>query len=188
MKKIEYIIYLVIIFLLLLNFYIEENTELESNDVKTYIKVEIKGKVKNPGVYELLSGSRVIDLITKAGGVNSDVNTSNINMSSKLTDEMVVMIENDSKSIFYIENTCVCPTVKSMGCNTYFDSIFSSKVSINTATLNELMKIKGIGETRAKAIIEYREKNGNFNSIEEIKNVKGIGNSIYEKIKPYISL
>ena len=50
------------------------------------------------------------------------------------------------------------------------------------------MKIKGIGETRAKAIIEYREKNGNFNSVEEIKNVKGIGNSIYEKIKPYISL
>ena len=107
MKKIEYIIYLVIIFLLLLNFYIEENKELESNDVKTYIKVEIKGKVKNPGVYELLSGSRVIDLITKAGGVNSDVNTSNINMSSKLTDEMVVMIENDSKSIFYIENTLI---------------------------------------------------------------------------------
>ena len=109
-------------------------------------------------------------------------------LSSKLKDEMVVMIENDNRSIFYIENTCTCPTIKSSGCNTYIDTIFSNKISINTATKKELMTLTGIGESKAIAIIKYREENGSFNDIEEIMNVKGIGKSIYEKIKNNITL
>ena len=187
MKKLEYLIEVLIMILLLGNFMIEFNKE-EKEIINTKIKVEVKGKVKNPGVYELENDSRVEDLIMVSGGVLEGVNLDNINLSSKLSDEMVIMIENDNKSIFYIENTCTCPVIKSSGCNTYYDSIFTNKISINTGTLKELMTLPGIGEGKAKEIIKYREKNGIFTSIKDIQNVKGIGKSIYEKIKNSITI
>ena len=186
MKVFEYIIEFIIIGLLVLNFSLEINKEDEIT--KNKIKVEVKGKVSSPGVYELDSDSRVIDLINASGGLLEGISIDNINLSSKLEDEMVVMIENDNKSIFYIENTCTCPVIKSSGCNTYKDSIVTKKVSINTGTLKELMTLTGIGEGKAKEIIKYREENGNFNSIEDITNVKGIGKSIYDKIKDNITI
>ena len=188
MKKLEYLVWIIVIGLLVSNLYLEINDSLESVNILETIKVEVKGKVQNPGVYELKKGSRVEDLINISGGVVDGINLSNINLSSKLEDEMVIMIENDNRNIFYIENTCTCPVIKSSGCNNYFDKIFTTKVSINTATETELMTLEGIGKSKALAIIEYRKNNGSFNSIEELKNVKGIGNTIYEKIKNNITL
>lgn len=90
-----------------------------------------------------------------------------------------------------VEQECVCPNVKNDGClNTEIDNTISNGnglININTATLEQLQEIDGIGESKAKKIIEYREEKGKFTSIEDIMNVDGIGEKLYETIKAYIT-
>lgn len=173
------------------------------------IRVDIKGYVAYPGVYEVENNSRVIDVINKAGGLLENSDTNYINLSKKVFDEMIIIvysteeIENfkeSKKEIIYIENECECPdnindaciTATSIVSNTLNDNnsnVQTNKlISINTGTVDELMLLDGIGESKAKSIIEYREKNGNFKSLEEIKNVSGIGDVAYSKIKDSIKL
>lgn len=178
------------------------------------IKVDIKGFVKKPGVYEMDSGSRVIDVIEKAGGLKENGNTEYINLSKKLIDEMIIIIYSNedvekfketNKEIIYIEYTCICPDNKNDACIKENDTVNTNGVksenseetsnemkdeliSINTGTLEELMTLSGIGESKAQAIIEYREKNGEFKKLEDIMNVSGIGESAYSKIKDNIKL
>jgi competence protein ComEA len=191
---------------------IMEKTKIEINDNKEKviekITIDIKGAVKNPGVYEIELGKRVNDAINLAGGLKSAADISVINLSKKLKDEMVIiiytkeeikkMLEGDTV-IKVIEKECVCPKLENDACvedkitNEKTDvSVDESKreelVSINTASINELTSISGIGESKAKAIIEYREKNGDFEKIEDVKNVSGIGESLFEKIKDYITI
>ena len=177
--------------------------------------VDVKGAVKKPGVYEFTSNDKIIDAINKAGGLKANAVTSNINLSLKLQSEMVVYIFNKSElkgtttSVF--SNTCKCQTIEVNNCinPTTFNqktsnvittknesistsepttsTIQDSKININTASLEELTTLSGIGESKAKAIIEYRSNNY-FNSIEDIMNVSGLGNSIFEKIKDYITV
>lgn len=169
--------------------------------VNSSIKVEIKGSVNKPGVYELNSNSRVEDLIKKSGGLTEDSDISIINLSRILEDEMVVIIYNKDEiremirgntSIKYIEKECVCPILENDGCFSNYltnkDEIVNDtgKVSLNTATIEELLTLPNIGEAKAKDIIKYREEHGGFNNIEEIMNVKGIGKSTFEKLKDYI--
>lgn len=157
------------------------------------ISVEIKGEVINPGVYELEVGSTIKDLIDASGGVNEGVDTYTINMSRKLVDgDVVVMVIND---IIYDDiDLSYEHVISNLKNNNDIDLYItneiweSEKISINNADKTELMKLSGIGEAKALAIINYREKNGLFKSIEEIKNVKGIGNALFEKIRDYIRL
>lgn len=193
-----------------------ENVQIIDNKVEDEIppkkiKVDIKGYVENPGVYELDENSRVVDVINQAGGLKEEGNTEYINLSKKLTDEMIIIIYSDNevekfkeveKEIIYIEYKCVCPDNINSACITEEDTVntngvkedsdLESKednlVSINSATLEELMTLTGIGESKAKAIIEYREKNGEFKALEDIMNVSGIGESAYSKIKDNIKL
>lgn len=197
---------------------IEKETEEEKVDTKKYIKVDIKGAVNNPGVYELEENTRVSDAINVSGGLRSDADTSLINLSKLLKDEMVVIIytkdeiksmQKGNTTIKYIEKECICPAVNNDACidentitnNSSNDTKSSTSnnssnttseikfpISINTASADELTNIPGIGEKKAQAIVEYRNTNGNFNSIEEITNVSGIGNSTFEKIKEYITI
>lgn len=179
---------------------IEEKEEIEDEPIKYHI--DIKGAINNPGVYELSSNLTVNDAINIAGGLTKDADTSVINLAKKITDEMVIIIytkEEVKKSnivdtvIKVVEKECICPNIKNDGClNTEIDDTISNKennelININTATEEELKNIKGIGESKAKSIIEYRTKNGNFKSIEDIKNVEGIGDTLYETIKIYIT-
>ena len=178
------------------------------------IKVDIKGYIKTPGVYEMDSNSRVIDVINKAGGLKEEANTEYINLSKKIVDEMIIIIYSNNdiekfketeKEIIYIEYECVCPYNKNDACINEEDivntngvktnkkeetstEIKDELVSINTGTLDELMTLSGIGESKAQAIIEYREKNGKFEKLEDIMNVSGIGESAYSKIKDNIKL
>lgn len=156
-------------------------------------KVDIKGAIKNPGVYEMNTGDRVFDLIEKAGGLLKNSNTNFINLSKELSDEMVIWIYTDKEIeelkigntiIEYIEKECNCPSVNNSAC---INNENNSLININKATLNELMNIPGVGESKAKLIIQYREKSP-FNSIEDIKNVNGIGDSTFDKIKEYITI
>ena len=179
----------------------EPEMETEEEKKKTTIHVDIKGAIKNPMVYELNSGSRVIDLIETAGGLLENADTSLINLSKILSDEMVVYIytKEEVKNsnivdtvIKVVEKECVCPNIQNDGCiNTEIDDSITNSlnklININTASLEELMTLPGIGEQKAKSIIDYRNNNGNFNDISDITKVSGIGNSLYETIKEYIT-
>ena len=152
------------------------------------IKVEVKGEVLNPDVYVLKKGSTIKELIDKAGGVKEGVDTYTINMTKVLDDGDVVVMYKDEK----LEglNYKVNEIVNDKSTDEYITNEIweSSKISINSATKEELMSLPSIGEAKANAIIEYRQKNRLFKKIEDIKNVKGIGNALYEKIKDYINI
>ena len=152
------------------------------------IKVEIKGEVLNPNVYVLKNGSTIKELIDVAGGVKEDVDTYTINMTKVLDDGDVVVMYKDEK----LEglNYKVNEILNDKSTDEYITNEIwdSSKISINSATKEELMSLPSIGEAKASAIIEYRTKNGLFKKLEDIKNVKGIGNALYEKIKDYINI
>lgn len=152
------------------------------------IKVEVKGEVLNPDVYVLKKGSTIKELIDKAGGVKEGVDTYTINMTKVLDDGDVVVMYKDEK--LECLNYKVNEIVNDKSTDEYITNEIweSSKISINSATKEELMSLPSIGEAKANAIIEYRQKNGLFKKIEDIKNVKGIGNALYEKIKDYINI
>lgn len=175
-----------------------EKVEVDLKDNLVY--VDIKGAVKKPGVYKINSDKKIIDVITIAGGLMENANTDNINLSKKVTDEMVIIIYTDEEVknsnivdtvIKVIDKECVCPNIQNDGCiNTEInDSItnVNKTININTATLDELMSINGLGEAKAKAIIKYREENGYFKIIDDLLNVSGIGEALFEKIKEYIT-
>lgn len=176
--------------------------------------VDIKGAVVNPGVYEIEENKKVIDVINLAGGLTEEANTILVNLAKKVTDEMVIIIytekqieeasKDDNSVIKPIDNICTCPKITNDAClnnksdneeinnnsgnSTSVNENISAKININTASIEELQTLSGIGESKAKAIVEYREANGNFETIEEIKNVSGIGESAYEKIKDFITV
>lgn len=175
-----------------------EKVEVDLKDDLVY--VDIKGAVKKPGVYKINSDKKIIDVITIAGGLMENANTDNINLSKKVTDEMVIIIYTDEEVknsnivdtvIKVIDKECVCPNIQNDGCiNTEInDSItnVNNIININTATLEELMSINGLGEAKAKAIIKYREEKGYFKIIDDLLNVSGIGEALFEKIKEYIT-
>ena len=172
----------------------------DTKDEVTRIKVDIKGSVVSPDVYEVDSNSRVIDIINIAGGVTEDADTDSINLSKKVSDEDVIIIysreelENNKKR--YEEKIDYCTTDNNSACATNvvtFDDnnkedTDSTIININTATVEDFMKLSGIGETKAKSIIEYRNSIGSFSKVEDIKNVTGIGDSIFDKIKDYLTI
>lgn len=143
------------------------------------IVVEIKGEVVNPDVYEISEGSIIRDLITKAGGLTNEANIGKINRADKLRDNQLIVIPNKNE----LSNANTNINVSKEG-NTAEDGI----ININTASLEELQKINGVGEVKAKSIINYREKNGGFKSIDEMKNIEGIGDKTFEKMKDQITI
>ena len=159
------------------------------NIEKQYI--DIKGSVKKPGVYEFKKNDRVIDAINMAGGLLKNANTSNVNLSQKLTSEMVIYISNNNE-IKNNDNKISCDTkckIEVIEVNNCIDeNNKNNKININTATIEDFSSLNGIGEAKAKSIIEYREMNGNFKSIEDIKNISGIGESLFNKIKDNITI
>ena len=198
MKKILFALVLILLVVVLR----PKSVLLVEEPLDNKIKVEIKGAVNNPGVYELETGKRVEDVIKLSGGLKKDADVSNTNLSKNLVDEMVIIIYTKDEinsmttgntTIKYIDKECICPVIENNSCIsdvvTNFEIIeeASIKISLNKATLEELMTLKGIGESKAKSIIEYREKTP-FKSIEELLNVKGIGKAMFEKIKANISI
>lgn len=182
----------------------KKTNNLEIEDAIKYITVDIKGEVKSPGVYKIEEGKRVVDAINASGGLTKKVVTKYINLSKVLKDEDVIIINNiselekieDKKNIEEIKiNNKSNISVKESDVITNdksdivkeSDSNKNTIVNINTCTLEELLSINGIGESKAKSIIEYRENVGLFTSKEDIMKVSGIGKSLYDKIKDYIT-
>lgn len=172
-----------------------------SQEEKEEYKIDIKGEVINPGIYTMKSSSRIIDCIEKAGGLTENANTTVINLSKKITDEMVIIIYSNAEVANFKETKKLEEQVqekcrqkdenslKNDACITddNENTASTSLVSINTATIEELSKLSGIGEAKAKQIIEYRTQNGPFKTIEDIKKVPGIGENIFAQIKDYIT-
>lgn len=173
------------------------------NNEKIY--VYITGEVNNPGVVLLNSGSRIVDAIEAAGGVTNKANISKVNLVYVLQDGMKVNIPNntdlknnenfeyitmssgDEKNDANTGNSSTTITSESSSSNN--ESAFKiSIVNINTATQTELETLPGIGPSLALRIVNYRKENGKFSSIEDIKNVSGIGEAKYEDIKNYIKI
>lgn len=168
-----------------------------NNEVNDTVFVDIKGAVKKPGVYELDSDAKVIDAISKAGGLTKKADTKNINLSAHVKDEMVIYIfsKNELKSttitssVPYTTNVinydnCIS-TTSSVEKDT--TSTTSNLVNINTASKDELMTLSGIGSSKADQIILKRMEN-RFTKIEDIMTVSGIGESAFAKIKDNITV
>lgn len=167
----------------------ETNKTMVTSKITQTFFVDVKGEINNPGVYEFIEGDRVIDAINIAGGITKKGSTANVNLSARLTNEMVVFIyskeevKNGSKAI-NCNTKCACQTIEVNNCIQKSDK---SLVNINSASLEELLTLSGIGESKAKAIIEYREKN-KFESITDLVNVSGIGETLFNSIKEYITV
>lgn len=149
----------------------------QQNEVITnnkFIEVYICGEVNKPGVYKMVDGDRVNDLIKAAGGFTNKADLESVNLAIKLKDEDYIKIP--SKVI--LENTSEVLT------NTQTNK--QGKININTAGVEELKTLPRIGDSIAKRIIDYRSKNGRFKRIEDIKNVSGIGEKMFENIKDLI--
>jgi len=146
------------------------------------IVVEIKGEVKKPDVYTLDENAIVKELIEAAGGLTENADLNNINRAKKLQNHELVYIAN--KNGINKEGT-----TKNSELNTSNSQETSNNmVNINTATIEQLKTLNGVGDSKAKSIIEYREQSGGFKSIEDIKNVNGIGEKMFEKIKEQIEI
>lgn len=156
------------------------------------IAVDIKGEVKNQGVYYLDDGSIVEDLIKEAGGLTDKASLDLVNRAEKLTNNKCVVIPSKEESAEVKESTKDSKekSISTISGNGTLNSSNDNNgiININTADESELTKINGIGPSKANAIISYREENGNFKSIEDIKNVGGIGEGTFLKIKDFISV
>lgn len=173
----------------------ESNEKESSNSNIEKIVVEIKGEVKNPNVYVLENGSRIYELIEKAGGPTEEADLSNINRALYLSDGQCIVVRNmnddkEEETGSLEENLSgnSIETVKNSLGEKGESSEKNSIININTASKETLMTLNGIGESKAQAIIDYREEIGGFKSIDDITNISGIGEKTLEKIKDKISI
>lgn len=166
----------------------ENNTPEDRRDVgnseKSGIYVYICGEVINPGVYELSGDSRIYEAVDAAGGFTENAARESINLASKVSDGMQITIYNKE------EAASLPAGGTSAGKNSGQDQMSgsSSLVNLNTATKEELMTLKGIGESKAEDIIRYREKSGGFKKIEDIMKISGIKEAGFQKIKDSITV
>lgn len=149
-----------------------------SIQLTSVVVVDVKGQVALPGVYTLSANKRVLDAITLAGGLLPTADERMLNLAAKLVDEMVIYVPIEGEELSFTGSIVQVPGATSD----------SDLVNINTSDENELMTLSGIGPSKAKAIIFYREENGMFQSIEQLKEVSGIGDQTFEAIKDFISI
>lgn len=157
-------------------------TERSSSQTETQkVFVDIKGAVKNEGVYELSSGSRVTDVVKLAGGFTEDADKKSVNLAEKVTDESMIYVARVGENV-------APATTYSQANGSAQQEESSDKINLNTATLAELQTISGIGAKRAQDIIDYRDANGGFSSVDDLANVSGIGEKTLEKLKSEVTV
>ena len=148
------------------------NNSLEELDDNEVIFIHIDGEVENPGMYEMKRSHRVNDAINAANGLTKEASIKNINLAQKLVDEMKIYIPRENSDIVDNSNK---------------GNPENNLININIASKEELKSLPGIGETKAEAIIKYRESSG-FNKLEDLMNVSGIGEKTFESLKEFISI
>lgn len=162
-----------------------ENTTEENNNQEKIV-IHITGAICNEGIYELEENSRIADAVKMAGGLKDDADLKQINLAYVLEDGMKINIPSKNESTNEPSNNTESYITKE-NLNTS-NNVKTSKVNINSATQTELETLPGIGPSTALKIINYRKEKGKFNKIEDIKNVNGIGESKFNKIKEFIKI
>ena len=143
----------------------QENSSYNMDEIFVYIC----GAVQNEGVYEVPAGSRVYEVVQKAGGFTEEAATTYVNQAEIVRDEERIYIPTQNEAL-------------------ELQVLDDGKVNLNTATKEELMTIPGVGESKADSIVQYREEIGKFQTIEDIMNVSGIKEGLFQKIKDYIKI
>ena len=175
-----------------------QNSRLGILQEKKTVTVHIVGEVNSPGVVTLEEGARIIDAINAAGGKTEDADLSKINLAYIIEDGIQIYVPNynetskigendEEKQIQYVKDgpgEGIIVTAEAQDNEEEKNTL----VNINTANLEKLQTLPGVGQSTAQKIIEYREQNGNFKNIEELKNVSGIGESKYNNIKDKITV
>ncbi|MEG0258609.1 MAG: helix-hairpin-helix domain-containing protein [Lysinibacillus sp.] len=157
---------------------------------ETAVYVDVKGAVVHPGMYTLTNEDRVLDAVLLAGGYTSEADTKLINHAQKLQDEMILYIPIKGEKLEEIvEEFVQMPTTAGASGGTASSSgSADGKVNLNKADETTLMTLSGIGPSKAQSIIAYRDESGGFKTIEDLKNVTGIGDKTFEKLKEFITV
>ena len=153
-----------------------EKPEQEEKPLQEWIYVDVCGAVRNPGVYRIETGSRVFQVLEQAGGCTEEASLETVNQADLLTDGQKIRI--------YTKEEAGQMEKKLQE----EDPLLDDRVDINRAGKEELMTLTGVGETRAQAILAYRETHGSFSSVEELMQVEGIKEKTYEKLKDQIRI
>lgn len=168
---------------------VQEPAQISGASEETTVYVQVTGAVKYPGVYELPEGSRVFEAIEKAGGMTDDARAESINQALEVSDGQLIVLYTQQEwqqmqagTMNGSEDLAAAQDVLSES------AADDGRININTASAEQLCTISGIGESRAQSIITYREQNGAFESIEEIKKVSGIKDGLFQKIKDKIKV
>lgn len=190
-EKIGLIVFALIIITFISVFYFNDNKQSSIEVIKSDttkqdsetahrkdIKVYISGEVKNPGVYTLIEGDRIVKLIEIAGGFTEKADASSINLAMKLKDEDFIRVPGKILNNLQQQNISSAPVHQNM----------NNKVNINTADLEQLKTLPRIGDALGQRIIDYRETNGPFRDIKDINNVSGIGEKMLENLKDKITV
>lgn len=164
-----------------------ESSVVESESQPVFLYVDVKGAVVHPNVYQLPLGARVVDAVQAAGGYTALAAVDTINQAQLLTDQMMLYVPTQ-------EEVQDREQELGGGVSNFFgthqeqslEQEAIGKVNINTATEAELTELSGIGAKKAQAIIEYRQVNGSFQSVEQLQEVKGIGLKLFERIKDQV--
>lgn len=161
---------------------IGNNQTEKQPEIPEKVMVDVKGQIKQPGVYQANTGERVIDVISRAGGLTDKADQGLVNFAEHIKDEMIIYIPAKGEE-------GVSTPINSGG--TPASSIGSqkeAKININKADETELQNLPGIGPAKAAAIIEYRNTSGPFKTVEDLKNISGIGDKTFEKLKDLIAI
>lgn len=138
--------------------------------------VYVCGEVRAPGVYALEQGSRIYEAIAMAGGLTKEASAASVNQAELVEDGQMVYIPTEEETAGML----LQPGTEA--------DVSDGRIDLNTASLSELMTLSGIGETKAESILAYREKNGGFSAVEEIMQVEGIKEGLYNRIKDDIKV
>lgn len=168
---------------------IENNSNEQQLEKNENIIVHVSGAVNKEGIVELKNNSRIIDAIDKAGGLKDEADITNINLAYIIEDGMKIHIpsKEEKESTIIVESNIDSGTVEQSN-EIKSNNNKKLKININTATKTDLETLPGIGESTALKIIEYRKKKGKFKLIEDIKQVNGIGENKFNKIKELITV
>lgn len=157
----------------------EQQNPQQQQQTPDTVVVDVKGAVQYPGVYSFTTENRIIDAIQAAGGYTDKADPKLINHAQRLTDELTIYIPEIGEEVEQVVTT-----------TTGTGNVASQEgvVNINIASEAELMSLPGIGPSKAAAIISYREENGGFATVEDLKSVSGIGDKTFEKLQPLITV
>ncbi|MEH7082079.1 helix-hairpin-helix domain-containing protein [Neobacillus drentensis] len=163
----------------------KEKGSIQSNkqpELPEKIMVDVKGQIKQPGVYQANTGERVIDVISRAGGLTDKADQGMVNFAEHVKDEMIIYIPAKG------EAGISSPITSSGNPSLSVGSQKEAKININKADETELQNLPGIGPAKAAAIIEYRNTSGPFKAVEDLKSISGIGDKTFEKLKDLIAI